>query len=638
MTSAPGAGLDLPARLRRIELAVSHKVFGRRDGRHASLVLGHGVEPGEARPYEPGDDVRRMDWSILARTGEPHVRDAIQERDLDVAVLVDRSGSLDFGTVGWRKADLAVTVASAMSGLAVLGGDRIGAVVATAGGPRIVPIRGGRRHLTGLMGSVARSPLGGQVDLGRAIDGLRHVLRRRGLAIVVSDFIAPIDTWSPALARLGRRSEVIAVEVVDPRELRLPDVGLLVIEDPETGRQRTIDTGDERFRVRLAEVADRRSAARSSAIRRAGAMHLRLRTDDGLERSARSLPVPIPSRPSRGSAHGIASHHGCCAMIPFAPDLTFLAPERFALLLVPLLLAILYLVRQRRRHAYVVRFTDPDLIDTVAPRRPGLRRHVVAAVYLAATALLVIAAARPAMATEVANEPTVVLAFDTSISMEATDVAPSRIVAAREAAHRFIEVVPAGVRVGLVAFDGTARVVIPPTTSKTVLDRAIDRLSLGQGTAIGEAIYTSLDVLESDVLQSDAPADAQGAGGSIVLMSDGDTTVGRSEEDAAREAQRRGVKVSTVAFGTDHGSVVVDFVPVPVPVNREALRDIAETTGGKVFEADSAEEIVSVFEDIGEGVGTRTEPREITDGLALAALMTAALAAIGSLAWFARLP
>ena len=320
-------------------------------------------------------------------------------------------------------------------------------------------------------------------------------------------------------------------------------------------------------------------------------------------------------------------------MMPFAPDLMFLAPERFALLLLPVAFALLYVVRQRRRHAYVVRFTDPDLIDAVAPRRPGLRRHVVAAVYLASTALLVIAAARPALATEVANEPTVVLAFDTSISMEATDVAPSRIVAAREAAHRFIEVIPAGVRVGLVAFDETARVVIPPTTSKAVLDRAIDRLSLGQGTAIGEAIYTSLDVLESDVA-----ADAQGVAGSVVLMSDGDTTIGRPEGPAAREAQRRGVKVSTVAFGTDHGSVVVDLLPVPVPVDREALRDIADTTGGRVFEADSAEEIVSVFEDIGEGVGTRTEPREITDGLAIAALMAAVLAVAGSLAWFARIP
>ena len=121
-------------------------------------------------------------------------------------------------------------------------------------------------------------------------------------------------------------------------------------------------------------------------------------------------------------------------------------------------------------------------------------------------------------------------------------------------------------------------------------------------------------------------------------MSDGDTTIGRPDEPAAREAQRRGVKVSTVAFGTDQGSVVVDFMTVPVPVDREALRNIAETTGGKVFEAESAEEIVSVFEDLGEGVGTRTEPREITDGLALAALVAAAVAAAGSLAWFARIP
>ena len=312
MTAGPGAGLDLPARLRRIELAVSHKVFGRRDGRHRSLVFGPGVEPGEARPYEPGDDVRRMDWSILARTGEPHVRDTIQERDLEVAVLVDRSGSLDFGTVRWRKADLAVSVASALAGLAVLGGDRIGAVMATADGLRIVPIRGGRRHLTGLMGSVARSSLGGEVDLGRSIDGLRRILPRRGLAIVISDFIAPIDSWSAALARLARRTEVIAVEVVDPRELRLPDVGLLEIEDPETGRQRTIDTADERFRARLADAADRRRAARSSAIRRAGATHLRLRTDAdwtgplagclNRRRHARPLNRDAASHPTYGAA------------------------------------------------------------------------------------------------------------------------------------------------------------------------------------------------------------------------------------------------------------------------------------------------------------------------------------------------
>ncbi|HET9083416.1 MAG TPA: VWA domain-containing protein, partial [Candidatus Limnocylindrales bacterium] len=306
-------------------------------------------------------------------------------------------------------------------------------------------------------------------------------------------------------------------------------------------------------------------------------------------------------------------------MISLAPELMFLAPERFALLAVPALFAVLYLVRQRRRRSYVVRFTDPELIDTVAPRRPGLRRHLVAAVYLMACGLLVIAAARPALATEVPNEPAVVLAFDTSLSMEATDVAPSRLVAAREAAHRFIEVVPAGVRVSLVAFDQTARVIIPPTTSKTVLDRAIDRLSLGEGTAIGEAIYTSLDVLASDAAKD---ADATG-GGSIVLMSDGETTMGRPDAQAARDAAGRGVKVNTIAFGTDHGSVMVDLMPVPVPVDRHALHAIADATGGKAFDADSAEGIVSVFEDLGHGLGTRTEPREITDSLALAALVAA---------------
>lgn len=317
-----------------------------------------------------------------------------------------------------------------------------------------------------------------------------------------------------------------------------------------------------------------------------------------------------------------------------APDLMFLAPDRFALLAVPALFAVLYFVRQRRRRSYVVRFTDPELIDAVAPRRPGLRRHLVAAVYLMACGLLVIAAARPALATDVPNEPTVVLAFDTSLSMEATDVAPSRLVAAREAAHKFIEVVPAGVRVSLVAFDQTARVIIPPTTSKIVLDRAIDRLSLGEGTAIGEAIYASLDVLASDAAKDADPT----GGGSVVLMSDGETTMGRPNADAARDAQRRGVKVSTVAFGTDHGSVTVDSMPVPVPVDRQSLRAIADATGGKAFEADSAEKLASVFEDLGHGVGTRTEPREITDTLALAALLAGAAAAAGSLAWFARIP
>jgi uncharacterized protein (DUF58 family) len=272
-------GPALPARLRRIELAVSRRVVGRREGDHASSLLGRGVELGEARPYVPGDDVRRLDWSLLARTGEPHVRDAIAERDLDVAILLDRSASLDFGTVGWRKADLALSVASAVASLAIRQRDRVGIMAAGAGEAEMTPIRGGRGHLISTLGRAARTPISGAVDLGEAVDRLGRTMPRRGLAVVVSDFLGPIDRWPDALGRLGRRHDVLAIEVIDPREIALPDVGLLTVEDPETGRQRTIDTSDLGFRVRLAEVAGRRRAATASAITRAGATHLVLRTD-----------------------------------------------------------------------------------------------------------------------------------------------------------------------------------------------------------------------------------------------------------------------------------------------------------------------------------------------------------------------
>jgi uncharacterized protein (DUF58 family) len=268
----------LPARLRRVELSVARRVVGRREGDHASALLGRGVELGDARPYVPGDDVRRLDWSLLARTGEPHVRDAIAERDLDVAILLDRSASLDFGTVGWRKADLALAVTTAIASLAVRQRDRVG--IMTAGSESaVVPIRGGRGHLIAALGQAARTPVAGAIDLGDAIDRFGRTMRRRGLAVVVSDFLGSSDGWTDPLARLGRRHDVIAIEVLDPREIALPDVGLLTVEDPETGRQRTIDTSDEQFRLRLIETAARRRALVAAAISRAGATHLRVQTD-----------------------------------------------------------------------------------------------------------------------------------------------------------------------------------------------------------------------------------------------------------------------------------------------------------------------------------------------------------------------
>lgn len=337
--------------------------------------------------------------------------------------------------------------------------------------------------------------------------------------------------------------------------------------------------------------------------------------------------------------------------------MTLLAPERLLLVVVPVVLAAAYLVLQRRRTRFAMRFTAVDLLDTVAPDRPGWRRHVPAVAFLAAVSLLVVGMARPAMAVETPSASTVVLALDVSYSMDAGDVSPNRISAARDAARRFLEIVPAGTRVGLVAFAGSARALVTPTTDLDAVQAAIDRLRLAPGTAIGEAIYTSLEQLPraQDAAGSRDDPDAAGvspgpltsdgtdaageqAAGSIVLLSDGQTTVGRPDAGAAAAAKARGVPVSTIAFGTSAGRVTVDGQTVAVPVDEAALRAVATTTGGRFFEAESAPELASVFEDLGARVGIVREQREVTDYLVGAALLAAVVAAAGSLAWFSRLP
>jgi Ca-activated chloride channel family protein len=310
--------------------------------------------------------------------------------------------------------------------------------------------------------------------------------------------------------------------------------------------------------------------------------------------------------------------------------MTFLAPERIALLLVPIALGLGYLWLQRRRSRYALRFTDLDLLDTVAPDRPGWRRHLPAVVFLAAMLVLTLGLARPAFATEVPQSATVVVALDVSYSMRAEDVAPDRLAAAQAAARRFIEIVPADLRVGLVVFDENARAVVAPTKNHDRLLGAIDRLKLGPGTAIGEGIYTSLE-------QLGRAEDGSGIG-SIVLLSDGSTTAGRSERDAARDAADLGVPVSTIAFGTPDGTIQMAFQTVPVPVDRDALKGVANATGGRFFEAASADQLRVVFEELGGKVDVEVEQEEVTDRFVAAALVLALAAAAGSLLWFSRLP
>ena len=217
----------------------------------------------------------------------------------------------------------------------------------------------------------------------------------------------------------------------------------------------------------------------------------------------------------------------------------FLAPERLVLLAFPIALALGYLVLQARRRRYALRFTTIDLLDEVAPDRPGWRRHLTALGLLVAVLGATVAFARPVVAGEtVESTRLVVLAIDTSISMEAEDVAPSRVDAAREAAGAFLDTVPEGVAVGVVGFDGIARQLITPTTNldavRRVIDGAVQRGQLGEGTAIGEAVFLGIDAIESvDPVTVDEGGDAAEAVGTIVLLSDGETTMGRSNDEAA---------------------------------------------------------------------------------------------------------
>ena len=269
----------LEAALRALELTVRRRLDGLLQGNHIGLVPGPGSEPGEARLYQPGDDVRRMDWAVTARTTEPHIRQTEADRELETWVLVDLSASLDFGTASCEKRDLAVAAVAAVAHLTRGGGHRIGALVATGERTVRIPARGGLAQARGLVKRVAetpRAPEGTRGDLAEAIEQLRRPPRRRGLVVVISDFLGE-PRWERALRGLSARHELLAIEVLDPRDLELPEVGTVVLADPETGRQREVDTTPLLCREFAAAAAEHRARV-ATALRRCGAAHLVLRT------------------------------------------------------------------------------------------------------------------------------------------------------------------------------------------------------------------------------------------------------------------------------------------------------------------------------------------------------------------------
>jgi uncharacterized protein (DUF58 family) len=270
------------ATLRRLELLVTRRLEGLLHGDHQGLVPGGGSEPGEGRVYRPGDDVRRMDWNVTARAAEPHVRDTIADRELETWIVVDGSASLDFGTAACEKRDLALVGVAAFAFLTARSGNRVGSIVMTPGAPKVVPPRAGREAVLALLHTLDRRPrdVDGASPLAAAFRRVQFAARRRGLVVVVSDFLdGDLGSWQRELRAVAGRHDVVAVEVRDPRDAELAPVGFLTLVDPETGRLLEVQTGSRKVRERFAAAAAAQRDAIGRAVRSAGASHLVLSTD-----------------------------------------------------------------------------------------------------------------------------------------------------------------------------------------------------------------------------------------------------------------------------------------------------------------------------------------------------------------------
>ena len=342
--------------------------------------------------------------------------------------------------------------------------------------------------------------------------------------------------------------------------------------------------------------------------------------------------------------------------------MTFSSPELLiGLLLVPLAIGA-YLIVGRRRARYAVAFTNVDLLANLVPRTPAWRRHVPPVLYLAAIGALVLAMARPSMTLAVPREEaTIILAIDVSRSMIATDVQPTRLAAAQKAASDFVDQLPESFQVGLVVFSTAPRVLVSPTTDRLVIHNALDSLVADGGTALGDAIATSLDAAGLTGGTGDAVTPAPDPSGSVapspsaspsgepplvatVLLSDGANSTGRLEPlEAASQAAALGVPVYTIALGTADGRIQVrndagQLETVEVPPDAETLAAIAETTGARFFDAPTAQDLAQIYESLGSKVGYTEQPQEVTQLFAAAGLAFVLVGAGLAAHWFNRFP
>ncbi|AVS92013.1 DUF58 domain-containing protein [Paracidovorax avenae] len=286
----PAAGLAAGAAdrlLRRLEWTVLRRLDGLLQGDYRTLLRGAGVDLADLREYQAHDDVRHIDWNVTARLGTPHVRVFSEDREMAAWFLLDLSPSVDFGPPGQTKRDRLTGFVAVLARLLTRHGNRVGALLFGHGATAtVLPPRTGRTHVLRLIDALAPAGLPGSsppgtTELHRLLESAAPVLRRRSTVFVVSDFLSA-PGWEKPLAQLAQRHDVVAVRLLDPLEMALPDVGVLHLRDPETGEQLTVDTRDRAFRQRFARLAAEREAALRSALARAGADTLELATDDDL--------------------------------------------------------------------------------------------------------------------------------------------------------------------------------------------------------------------------------------------------------------------------------------------------------------------------------------------------------------------
>lgn len=315
----------------------------------------------------------------------------------------------------------------------------------------------------------------------------------------------------------------------------------------------------------------------------------------------------------------------------------FMEPMRlWLLLLIPLIVAA-YIIASRRKNRKGMRFTNTSMLGAVIPKQSQWRRHLAVALSLLSLITLTCAFAKPKDQVDVPRErATIVVVLDVSLSMQATDVKPNRLAVAKDAAKEFVRSLPPKYNVSLIAMSGNPAIILPPTLDRSAVARGIDNLQLRDSTAIGESIVMGLRAL--DQAPKDKGNPDQGAPGAIVLLSDGENTAGRPAAQGANEAAKAKVKVYPIAYGTENGYVDLEGQRYNVPVDEQALRQVAEITKGQVFKAASADQLKTVYKDIGTSVGYEKVDREVSYRWAGYGLGFAVLAALCAISLGARWP